>query len=351
MMQYDRMALGRQAKELGFVRDTFEKVCRLADVLAFMEQDAVTKDCLALKGGTAINLTIFNLPRLSVDIDMDFSENLPLDAMQEKRAIITTRIEKYMTANGYLLSQKSKYYHALDSFVYEYQNAGGVRDNLKIEVNYMLRCHVLEVRRRKVDLPWLDRELTVLSVDPMEIFASKIVALIDRAAPRDLYDLHNMLRFGLFDESEQELLRRCVVFYAAIGTEETPTAFSFDAIMAIQQNKIKTDLLPVLRNSTFFDVKAAQDECIGYLEKLLVLTERETEFLQAFRGKQYSPKLLFDEETIVDRVSDHPMARWKCVDRTLSKEPDGVRDGQASDEVSRGIPVPRKTRKRRGMER
>lgn len=37
MMQFDRMALGRQAKELGFVRDTFEKVCRLADVLKFFE--------------------------------------------------------------------------------------------------------------------------------------------------------------------------------------------------------------------------------------------------------------------------------------------------------------------------
>ncbi len=26
MMQFDRISLGRQAKELGFVRDTFEKV-------------------------------------------------------------------------------------------------------------------------------------------------------------------------------------------------------------------------------------------------------------------------------------------------------------------------------------
>ena len=33
MMRFDRITLGRQAKELGFVRDTFEKVCRLADVL------------------------------------------------------------------------------------------------------------------------------------------------------------------------------------------------------------------------------------------------------------------------------------------------------------------------------
>ena len=35
MMQFDRMTLGKKARELGFVRDTFEKVCRLADVLDY----------------------------------------------------------------------------------------------------------------------------------------------------------------------------------------------------------------------------------------------------------------------------------------------------------------------------
>lgn len=59
MMQFDRITLGKQAKEMGFVRDTFEKVCRLADVMAFMEKDSLLSDSLALKGGTAINLTIF----------------------------------------------------------------------------------------------------------------------------------------------------------------------------------------------------------------------------------------------------------------------------------------------------
>ena len=72
MMQYDRITLGKQARELGFVRDTFEKVCRLVDVLAFFEEDGFLSESLALKGGTAINLTIFNLPRLSVDIDLDY---------------------------------------------------------------------------------------------------------------------------------------------------------------------------------------------------------------------------------------------------------------------------------------
>jgi len=74
MMQYDRITLGRKARELGFVRDTFEKVCRLVDVLSFINTDSLLSSCLALKGGTAINLTIFGLPRLSVDIDLDFTE-------------------------------------------------------------------------------------------------------------------------------------------------------------------------------------------------------------------------------------------------------------------------------------
>lgn len=37
MIQFDKNTIGRQSKELGFVRDTFEKVCRLADVLKFFE--------------------------------------------------------------------------------------------------------------------------------------------------------------------------------------------------------------------------------------------------------------------------------------------------------------------------
>ena len=114
MMRFDRILLGRQAKELGFVRDTFEKVCRLADVLSFMESDPLLFGSLALKGGTAINLTIFDLPRLSVDIDMDFSKNMPREAMLKERELINEHIRKYMTALGYNLSPKSKQYHALE---------------------------------------------------------------------------------------------------------------------------------------------------------------------------------------------------------------------------------------------
>jgi len=57
--EWNKLLLGRQAKELGFVRDTYEKVCRLTEILKFFENDAVLGKSLALKGGTGINLTIF----------------------------------------------------------------------------------------------------------------------------------------------------------------------------------------------------------------------------------------------------------------------------------------------------
>lgn len=311
MIQFDKNAIGRQAKELGFVRDTFEKVCRLADVLKFFESDDILSSCLALKGGTAINLTIFNLPRLSVDIDLDFSENISRDKMLEKRVIITDRILKYMSASGYSLSGKSKQSHALDSFVFEYQNAGGMKDNIKIEINYMMRCHILPVSRRKVKLPWLPEALSVLSVAPIEIFASKIVALLNRTAPRDLYDIHNLLEFGLFDESEQNMLRKCVVFYSCIGSETVRKEFTFDNLDKMPQNKIKTDLLPVLRFSAYFDLGPAREKVTGYLKALLTPTPQERDFIERFSKGSYEPGLLFCGD-ILNHVKSHPMAKWKC---------------------------------------
>lgn len=313
MMQYDRMLLGRQAKEFGFVRDTLEKVCRLADVLSFMEKDPLLSDSLALKGGTAINLTIFDLPRLSVDIDLDFSKEAGREVMLEERKKITEHIRKYMAAAGYQLSARSKQYHALDSFVYEYVNAGGMKDNLKIEINYMLRAHVLPVTRRRVKFPWRTESLTVLSVDPLEIFGAKIVALLSRNAARDLYDVFNLQRYRLFDESQEPLLRKCVVFYSAIAAEKAPECFDFNHVMQLVPQRIKTDLIPVLRRGEHFDLGSAQKETIKYLKGfLLPENSSEVEFWQSFNNQEYRPELVFSDDEFLNRIKWHPMALWKC---------------------------------------
>ena len=217
-----------------------------------------------------------------------------------------------MTAAGYYPSQKSKTYHALDSFVYEYQNAGGMKDNLKIEINYMLRCHVLAPVRRTVNLPWLEQDLTVLSVDPLEIYGSKIVALLNRAAPRDLYDIHTMMKYGLFDEPQEPMLKKCVMFYSAIGSDSVPDRFHFEQIASVSQQRVKTDLIPVLRRGIWFDAQQAHEQVITYLEKLLTPDERELSFWASFNQQEYRPELLFQDTDILSRIGQHPMALWKC---------------------------------------
>jgi predicted nucleotidyltransferase component of viral defense system len=306
------MKLGRQAKELGFVRDTYEKVCRLADVLAFFERDPLLSHTLVLKGGTAINLTIFSLPRLSVDIDLDFAENLPRDKTLEQRQHISERIEKHMAASGYVLSPKTRTHHALDSYVYEYINAGNMKDNLKIEINYMMRTHVLPLSRRPVSLPWLENDMTVLCLDPTEIFASKIVALINRAAPRDLYDIHLMQANRLFNDTQMSLLRKCVMLYCAIGSKTLQEAITFGVLNQMSQFRIKTDLAPVLRQGDFFDLHKTREAVVRFLEKSLVPDKSEAQFWDEFRQNRYKPELLFDDPCIVTRIANHPMAAWKC---------------------------------------
>ena len=73
MSSYSKQALDIIAKEQGFIRDNLEKVMRLAEIINYFHDNDLLSKFLVLKGGTAINLTVFQLPRLSVDIDLDFT--------------------------------------------------------------------------------------------------------------------------------------------------------------------------------------------------------------------------------------------------------------------------------------
>ena len=96
MRTFDKAELGRTAMQYGFVRDTFEKVIRLNDILRFINKDGYLNKHLVLKGGTAINLFILNLPRLSVDIDLDYTPNDSRETMLSNRGQITSSLKEYM---------------------------------------------------------------------------------------------------------------------------------------------------------------------------------------------------------------------------------------------------------------
>ena len=66
------------AKATGFIKDNVEKVMRLIDILEAVFSTK-WRDKLVLKGGTAINMFYMGMPRLSVDIDLDYRNNKPTE--------------------------------------------------------------------------------------------------------------------------------------------------------------------------------------------------------------------------------------------------------------------------------
>ena len=317
LSKYDIVYLGQRAEKLGFVRDTLEKVIRLADLLEYLNTNPLLKDSLGLKGGTAINLTIFNLPRLSVDIDMDYLISNSKEEMLENRKTINDVIERYMISQGYSKSPKTRNSHSLDSWVYEYICAGGNKDNIKIEINYSLRSHVLPSMEKDIMTDYFTSNYKVKSLDSIEIFGSKINALLDRAAARDLYDTRNMIRCGIFDKSELEILKKCIIYYAAKSAVSINKSLDTKAIDSITQRKIKRELLPVIRKGDDFDLVSAKNIVKEYIYDLMILTKEEKEFLNRFEQGEYIPELLFEDNEILDRIKNHQMSIWKT---TLKKK-------------------------------
>lgn len=311
MPQFDRRELDVRARKYGFNRDTFEKVVRLRMILEFMNAQECMREHLLLKGGTAINLTVFNLPRLSVDIDMDFVPNLTRDETIKERERLTEILKGYMSEQGYFLLDASRFSHSLDAFHYNYVNAAGNRDMIKIEINYSLRTHVFHPEDRVFVTDAFGEPIKVRTVAAMEIFSAKTNALLSRAAARDLYDFCNMTDMRLFSE-EKDMFRKCIIFYATISAKEVNKTFDTSAIDSLVFSKIKSDLFPVLAVRDKFDLEGKKQQAKEYITSLMKPTEAENDYMERFIAKEYKPELLFDDEEIVERLRNHPMALWKC---------------------------------------
>lgn len=316
MNSYNKATLDRIAKEHGFIRDNLEKVMRLVEILRYFNESGLLSQTLSLKGGTAINLTVFDLPRLSVDIDLDFTMDCDRQTMLEYREKINDEILRYMTAEGYRIAPSSRNPHTLDSWEFSYTNAGGNNDNIKIEINYSDRCHVLPITEVNVSIPFLS-EVKIRTLSPIELFASKINALIGRGAARDVYDVHNMIAHHLFTSTDDlNLLRKVLVFYLTVGNSSNhgaiPTSYEeFPTIDKIKFSHIRTQLMPVLRHTERFDFESVKEEVKSFLTSLLRLTDEEKQFIEKFNARSYMPQLLFDDKEMVERVAKHPMAMWK----------------------------------------
>lgn len=307
-MNFSRQYLTRVAQETNFIKDTLEKVLRLSEILKFINNDTVLKGMLALKDGTAINLTSVELPRLSVDIDLDLAINVSRDELINIKEKISKRLTDYMLQDGYTLADKREHF-ALESFLFYYTNNAGNRDNIKVEINYLDRCHILPLENKRILSKGIIDNYDILTLNITELYASKINALLSRATPRDLYDVNAMIEYGII--KDLEMLRKCLVFYNAIGGDYDLQNVDFKNIERLNYQKFKTQLKPVISKGDNFEIESAKQRVIEYLRNLLNLTSNEKQFLSNLKVKIYSPELLFDDIDVVSDIKDHPAALWR----------------------------------------
>lgn len=303
------------AKETGFIRSTLEKVYRLLNVLEWINSRPDLKDLLALKGGTAINTAVFNFPRLSVDIDLDFTQNIKKEQMLKEREKIHNVLVRYLIANNYRINlEKSKNVHALDSIIAEYIDIKGNIDNIKIEINFMDRVHILKTKKMKVNTDvFINNQFIIHCLNPIEIYATKICALLDRTTARDLFDVYTLIKYDLFDKEEKQLLKQCFMLeYIAICGYKLEQ-MKIENIEKIKRQDIVTKLLPTLRdmNPRKINLDEMKKDVGKYLKDILVIDSNVNEFYNKFQNGIFEPEIIFNDKEIIERVKVHPMILWK----------------------------------------
>jgi predicted nucleotidyltransferase component of viral defense system len=153
------------------------------------------EEVFALKGGTAINFFVRDLPRLSVDIDLTYlpvnERDVALNDIRNALIRISGEIQKRIPGTKVTL-RKIHGANVLRGMVVEREGV-----TVKIEPNLVLRGSVYppEVRtlcRSAEQVFELSLQSRLLSTE--ELYAGKICAALDRQHPRDLFDVHWLLR-------------------------------------------------------------------------------------------------------------------------------------------------------------
>jgi hypothetical protein len=119
----------------------------LIEILNVIAEDSYLANQLALKGGTALNLFHFNLPRLSVDADLNYVGSADRATMLESRPEIEDRIKNLFKRMGLGLARNPKA-HAGGKMVWRYPSALGNQGNIEIDLNFMYRVPLLPTEAR-----------------------------------------------------------------------------------------------------------------------------------------------------------------------------------------------------------
>ncbi len=162
----------------------------LLRVLPLINED----QSFALKGGTAINFFIRNLPRLSVDIDLVYIPVEPRDVtlsnIGSNLLKIADKIQRSIA--GVIIDTSTlRGTGSVSKLLLKLEDA-----QVKVESNLIMRGTIAPCEKRELvpiaqDFFRLSTEARTISFE--ELYAGKICAALDRQHPRDLFDVKLLL--------------------------------------------------------------------------------------------------------------------------------------------------------------
>jgi len=167
------------------------------------------QSCFALKGGTAINLFVRDMPRLSVDIDLAY---LPVEDRDTSLAAIDWALGAIAADIEHRIPRTAVQASVLKGTGKRFKLLVQQEEvSVKIEVTPVLRGSVFQPEARQLSAKAADvfgfARMALLSF--ADLYAGKMCAALDRQHPRDLYDVYWLLR----QEGVDERLKNAFLVY------------------------------------------------------------------------------------------------------------------------------------------
>jgi predicted nucleotidyltransferase component of viral defense system len=309
-----REALLSEAVSTGFNANVLEKVIHLLGLLESLQRHPYLKGKLALKGGTALNLFHFALPRLSVDIDLNYIGSVERETMLKERAKVDQALQAVFQREDFTV-RRSPDEHAGGKWLLRYASALGQGGNLEVDVNFMYRLPLFPVRQCDSHGlgAWEARAIPLLDIH--EIAAGKLAALMVRRQARDLFDSVHLLRLPEIDTAQ---LRLGFVVYGAMNRKDWRTVGVRD--IDFDPAELASLLLPTLRG--VHHMRAAEGEAYGrelvtecrrLMSKLLPFSDAERRFLDLLLDRGViDASMITEDEEMRERIERQPMLAWKA---------------------------------------
>lgn len=307
--------LQREAAATGFLSETLEKALRLLALLDALRSHPFLRPRIALKGGTALNLFVFDVPRLSVDIDLNYVGAIEREVMVAERPKVEQAVQAVCGREG-LRVMRVPGEHAGGKWRLTYVSASGQPGNLELDINFLLRAPLWPTRPSDSRPVGFYRAQEVPMLDLHDLAGGKLAALFSRTASRDLFDTCKLLRR---DDLDRIKLRLAFVVYGGANRRDWRTVSPDD--VRVDPVELQSQLLPTLRitmEESPTNVAAWGEqlvsECRDLLGKVLPLTAEEQEFIARLNDRgEIAPELLTSDLTMQATIREHPALCWKTL--------------------------------------